>query len=56
MEVLTLDQVRLISGPDSDLFCRDSILGQMLMTCGKLSNKAPMVKSRLNGPRYSSTL
>ena len=30
------------------LKCRDSEVGQMLMTCGKLSNQAPSVKSRRN--------
>ena len=32
---------------DSDWFRRDSELGQLLMTFGKLSNQAPSVKSRL---------
>ena len=36
-------------------FHRDSELGQMSMTCGKLSNQAPSVKSRFNGSGYSST-
>ena len=31
----------------------DSELGQLLMTCGKLSNQAPSVKSRLNCLCYS---
>ena len=39
---------------DSDLCRRDSELGQMLMTCGKLSGQAPSVISRLNGSHYSS--
>ena len=39
---------------DIDLFRRDSELGQMLMTCDKLSSQAPSVKSRLNCSRYSS--
>ena len=34
-------------------FRRDSELGQMLMTCGKLSNQAPSVKSRINETWYS---
>ena len=36
----------------SDLCRRDSELGQMLMTCGKLSSQAPSVKSSLNGSHY----
>ena len=32
----------------------DSELGQLLLTCGKLSNQAPSVESRLNGSCYSS--
>ena len=30
------------------VYRRDSELGQMLTTCGKLSNQAPSVKIRLN--------
>ena len=33
---------------DKDLPGTDSELGQMLMTCGELSNQATSVKSRLN--------
>ena len=33
---------------DKDLCGTDSELGQMLMTCGKLSNQATSVKSTLN--------
>ena len=39
---------------DIDICRRDSELGQILMTFGKLSNQAPSVKSRLNGSCYSS--
>ena len=39
---------------DSELFRRDSELGYMLMTCGKLSHQTPSVKSRFSGSRYSS--
>ena len=39
---------------DSDWFRRDSELGQMSMTCDKLSRQAPSVKSRLNGSDNSS--
>ena len=38
---------------NSDRLRRDSELGQMSMTCGKLSNQAPSVKSRLNGSSHS---
>ena len=46
------DQVLTNNFPyvDSVSSCRNSELGQMLMTCGKLSNQAPSVKSR---PRSS---
>lgn len=40
---------------DSGLCRRGSELVHMLMTCGKLPNQVPSVKSRLNGSRYSST-
>ena len=39
---------------DDDEDDDDSELGQMLMTCGKPSNQAPSVKSRLSGSHYSS--
>ena len=37
------------------IYVTDSELGQMLMTCSKLFNQAPSVKSRLNSSRYSRT-
>ena len=37
---------RLCPLVDSDSFREDSEVGQMLTTCGKLSNKAPSVKVR----------
>ena len=43
-----------VDNDNDDSSRRDSELGRMLMTCGKLSNQAPPVKSRLNGSRYSS--
>ena len=39
---------------DSDLCRRDSELGQVLMTCGKLSGQASSLISRLNCSHYSS--
>ena len=45
---------RICSYVDSDSPRRDLKLRQMLMTCGKLSNQAPAVKSRLNGSCNSS--
>ena len=35
-------------------FCKDLELGQLLMTCGKLSNQAPAVNSRFSGSDCSS--
>ena len=37
---------RLCPQVDSDSFREDSEFGQMLTTCGKLSNQAPSVKVR----------
>ena len=39
---------------DSESFCKDSELGQLLMTCGKLSNQASAVNNRLSGSDCSS--
>ena len=36
-------------GDDHESFCKDSELGQLLMTCGKLSNQAPAVNNSLSG-------
>ena len=34
---------------DSKSFYKDSELGQLLMTCGKVSNQAPAVNNMLSG-------
>ena len=48
------DDDRDDGGVGGGLHRRDLKVGQLLMTCGKLSNLAPSMKSRLNGSLYSS--